>query len=207
MNTPKFILVAFAIMAVQPVRSETVQLAPGVFAAGVSSLEFEFFAAPTLSGRQHMPNWCWAACVQMVLSYHGLRVSQESVVERIYGRRIDSPGQPQQILTALSGWAHDGGGRISSIHASAQLTGNSELVRDLAHKWPLIVALKQPGPLSHAYVLTGVTYVTNPYTQEPVLRTAILRDPWPGNPSRIELSWPEFQNRAFFIARVFVQRH
>jgi hypothetical protein len=154
-----------------------------------------------------MQNWCWAACVQMVLNYHGLPVSQESVVDRIFGSRLDSPAQPKEILTALSGWAHDQTGRMSSIHASPYLAGNTELVRDLAHKWPLIVALKQSGAISHAYVLTGVTYTINPYTQELVLRTVILRDPWPHNPSRIELPWVEFQNRAFFTARVFVQRH
>jgi hypothetical protein len=34
----------------------------------------------------------------------------------------------------------------------------------------------------------------------------VLRDPWPGNPSRVEMSWQEFQSRVLFLARVYVNR-
>jgi len=194
-------------LSLLPLRSEIQPIGPGLFAAGVNSSEFEFFSAPEQEGRQRMQNWCWAACVQMVLNFHGLYVRQEEVVDRIFGRRVDMPGQPSQILAALSGWAPDRSGRFSSIHASPYVLRGSDIVRDLAFKWPIIVGLRQPGAIGHAYVLTAVTYAVHPYTNEPIFRSAVLRDPWPDNPSRVEMPWQEFQARTMFMARVYVQRH
>ena len=76
-------------------RADMQQLGPNYFAAGVVSGEFEFFAAPQQQGRQRQQNWCWAATTQMVLNYHGLYVTQEQVVARIFGKLVDSPAQPQ----------------------------------------------------------------------------------------------------------------
>ena len=56
----------------------------GYFVAGVPTEEFVHFAAPEGAGRQKMENWCWAACIQMVLNYHGLYVDQKDVVARVF---------------------------------------------------------------------------------------------------------------------------
>jgi hypothetical protein len=186
-------------------RADMQQLGPNYFAAGVLSGEFEFFAAPQQQGRQRQQNWCWAATTQMVLNYHGLYVTQEQVVARIFGKLVDSPAEPKQILEALSGWAPDTRGRFSQIYAIPYLLQGSDIVRDLAFKWPLIVGLKQPGQIGHAYVLTAVFYAVGPLN-EPIFDKVVLRDPWPGNPSRIEMSWQEFQSRVLFLARVYVNR-
>ena len=186
-------------------RAEMQQLGPNYFSAGVFSGEFEFFAAPQQQGRQRQQNWCWAATTQMVLNYHGLYVTQEEVVARIFGKLVDSPAKPEQILTALSGWAPDTRGRFSQIYASTYLLQGSDIVRDLAYKWPLIVGLKQPSQIGHAYVLTAVFYAVGPQNQ-PIFDKVVLRDPWPGNPSRVEMSWQEFQSRVLFLARVYVNR-
>jgi hypothetical protein len=186
-------------------RAELQQWGPNYFVAGVFSGEFEFFAAPQQQGRQRQQNWCWAATTQMVLNYHGLYVTQEQVVTRIFGKLVDSPAEPKQILTALSGWAPDTRGRFSQIFANTYLLQGSDLVRDLAFKWPLIVGLKQPGQIGHAYVLTAVFYAVG-QQNEPIFDKVVLRDPWPGNPSRIEMPWQEFQSRVLFLARVYVNR-
>lgn len=110
------------------------RLSPGYFAAGVSSSEFKYFAAPERGGRQRQQNWCWAATVQMVLNYHGLYVSQEQIVGRIFGNLVDRPGQPHEILEALSGWAPDIRGRFSSISATTYTVRGSQIVEDLAHR-------------------------------------------------------------------------
>lgn len=91
----------------QPALGELQQVGPNLFVAGVPSDQFEFFAAPSLAGRQRQSNWCWAASIQMLLNYHGLFVAQEQIVQRIYGAQVDYPAQPAQILAALSGWAPD----------------------------------------------------------------------------------------------------
>ncbi|MEP6673479.1 MAG: papain-like cysteine protease family protein [Chthoniobacter sp.] len=186
-------------------RADMDQISPGYFVAGVRSVEFEFSAAPEMGGRQRQANWCWAACVQMVLNYHGLRVRQEDVVQRIFGGQVDAPGQPQQILAALSGWAPDVRGRYSAIQASPYVLQGSDIVRDLAYKWPLIVGLRNADGGGHALVLTAVYYHVAPNNQ-PIFEKVILRDPWPSNPSRQELSWQEFVQRVGFMARVSVQR-
>lgn len=120
------------------------QLGPNYFRAGVLTQEFEFFAAPQIYGRQRQTNWCWAACVQMVLTYHGLYGAQEQVVQKIYGNLVDQPVERQQILNALSGWAPNVQGRISNIYCQSGLSGANEITNNLAYKWPLIVGLRNP---------------------------------------------------------------
>lgn len=182
------------------------QIGPNYFVAGIPSDEFSFFAAPQQQGRQRQKNWCWAATTQMVLNYHGLYVTQEQIVERIFGNLIDRPGTLNQILQALSGWALDVRGRFSEIVASPYIFQGSDLVNDLADGRPLIVGLRQPGQIGHAYVLTAVFYSVGQYNQ-PFFYKVVLRDPWPGNPSRVEMPWSEFQSRLMFVARVYVNRH
>ena len=182
------------------------QIGPNYFVAGVSSDKFRFFAAPEQQGRQRQTYWCWAATIQMVLNYHGLYVNQEQIVTRIFGRLIDRPGTLKQILTALSGWAPDVRGRFSQIVARPYIFQGSDIVEDLAYRWPLIVGLSQPGQIGHAYVLTAVFYSVVPYNQ-PVFHRVVLRDPWPGNRSRIEMSWQEFRSRLMFAVRVSVNRY
>lgn len=186
-------------------RADIQQIGPNLFVAGVSSAEFEFFAAPQQNGKQRQSNWCWAATVQMVLNYHGLFVNQEQVVARIFGELVDKPGRPDQILAALSGWAPDSIGGISQIYASPYIFQGSDIVNDLAYKWPLIVGLSQPKQnIGHAYVLTAITYSVNQFNL-PIFHSVVLRDPWPTNPSRVELSWQEFRSRVLFMARVSVK--
>ena len=57
------------VLNVSTVRADVQRLGPNLFAAGVPSDQFEFFAAASQAGRQRQSNWCWAASVQMVLNY------------------------------------------------------------------------------------------------------------------------------------------
>jgi hypothetical protein len=175
------------------------QVGPGIWAAGIPSNEFEFFAA-----RQRHSNWCWAACVQMVLNYRGVSVSQEQVVQRIFGGAMpDVPGQPDQILTALTGWAFTRNGQPVMLTSSPFAFDGSEIVRDLAERWPIVVGVKTSPTSGHAYVLTAVTYQVDAWNR-PIFLTAVLRDPWPDNPSRIEVPWEAFTQRWMFMARMRV---
>jgi len=178
-------------------------LGPGIWVAGIPSNEFEYFAAPQTDGHQRQSNWCWAACVQMVLNYRGVPVTQEQVVQRIFAGAVPNvPGQPNQILTALSGWAFTRNGQPVILQSSPFAFDGSEIVRDLAERWPIVVGVNM-GNSGHAYVLTAVTYGVDQWNQ-PIFRSVVLRDPWPGNPSRIEVPWPQFQQRWMFMARMRV---
>ena len=130
----------------------------------------------------------------MVLNYHGVAVTQEQVVQRIFnGTVTNEPGRLDQILTALSGWAFSTNGRPVMLTSTSVAFSGSEIVTDLAMKWPIIVGVQMvPGKVGHAYVMTAVTYRVDKMNQ-PIFVSAILRDPWPENPSRIEVPWEQFQ--------------
>lgn len=184
---------------------------------GIPSGEFEFLKATTVNGgKQIQSNWCWAACVQTVLNYHGLSVSQIDVVTRIYGSPyVNEPANLQQTLNALSGWAPDMRGRFSAINA---VSGASlqEIVTGLSNKHPLIVGLNNPGSyVGHAYVLTAIYFSQqyNNYGQVVgiIPQGVVLRDPYPypypyNKPDRQEMSWNEFQSRVNMAIKVWVTR-
>lgn len=197
--------VVLAFSLIRCADAEIQQLGPNLFVAGIPSDQFEFYAAPSFAGRQRQSNWCWAASVQMILNYHGLFVQQEEIVQRIYGAQVDRPAQPPQILTALSGWAPDARGRYSAIQATPYTFSGSQIIKDLAYRWPLIVGLVNPSGGGHAVVVTAVYYSVDQWNN-PIFQGVVIRDPWPGNPSRQELSWGEFQQRLMFMAHVYVQR-
>jgi len=178
------------------------QLGPNLFVAGVPTDEFDYFAE---TGRQRGFQWCWVASVQMVLNYHGLRVQQEQIAQRIFGASYDLPANLEQILYALSGWAPDTRGRFSQIHAVPYVLNNSQLVSDLANKWPLVVGFSG-NPNGHACVLTAVKYSLAPPVNQPFLLSAIIRDPWPGNVGKQEIAWPPDRSPFNFSVRVSVTR-
>ena len=186
------------------VGAEMAQVGPGLYMAGVPTDQFQFFAAPEGYGRQRSQNWCWAACIQMVMNFHGIPVTQEAIVAKVYGETIDQPAVAEQIIYALNGWGVDMAGRPSVIMAEPYQLDGPSIVRDLAYRWPLIVGLKGE-PVGHAYVLTAVTYRVDQWNN-PIFQSAVLRDPWPGSQSRVELSWPEFESRVMFATRVHVMR-
>lgn len=209
----KRILIVFLVCGFTGYGQSCIQLGENYFSCGVPSQEFEYMRATSVNnGLQIQSNWCWAACIQMVLNYHGLYVTQADVVTRIYGGPyVNRPANEQQILNALTGWAMDYRGRYSQIHAMGGFTSVQEIVTGLSRKWPLIVGLTNPGSsIGHAYVLTAIEY-SNIYDNYGNVvgynpHKVILRDPWPGNNSRQVFTWNEFQNRCFMKVKVWVTR-
>jgi len=179
----------------------------GYFVAGVPSQEFVHFAAPESAGKQRMQNWCWAACIQMVLNYHGLYVDQQDIVSRVFGATVDRPANGDQIMKALTGWAPDSRGRRSAIYADAYNLDPATVINDLDKKWPLIVGLQGARGVAtgHAYVMTAAYFSQNP-NGVPTIHRVVLRDPFPGYESRIELDSNEFSQRLQFATRVYVER-
>ena len=70
---------------------------------GIPSAEMDFVAAA-----QQSPQWSWAAAIEMVLTYHGVAITQPQIVARTYGTDLWQPaglgrqhrsdhGQPQQL--------------------------------------------------------------------------------------------------------------
>jgi hypothetical protein len=176
------------------------QLGPNYFVAGPTTAEFQFFVA-----EQKCPNWCWAACIQMVLNYHGLIVSQQNVVQKIYGRQVCVTANNLQILNALTGWAPDYRGRFSQIYSQYGVFNKLDIINNLSHKWPIIVGLQNPGGIGHVYVLTAIYYYIDKFNN-PIIEKVVLRDPWPTNLSRQEWPWNIFLSRSPEFFKVWINR-
>lgn len=162
-----------------------------------AAIETSYFKAHV--ARQRSENWCWAACTQMVLNYQGVSVSQEQIVERVFGSCVDRPGTAQNIVQGASGWYVDG--RTIGARADCSFIPQ-KLIDDLVNKYPLVVGLSMPGQnVGHAYVLTGLSF--QKYGNEIYPHSVILRDPWPDNQSRLILSWSDFSRRAHTIVHIF----
>ena len=166
----------------------------GLYWAAIETSYFKAYVA-----RQRNNNWCWAACTQMVLNYQGVSASQEQIVERVFGSQEDRPGTAENIVEGAKGWYVDG----CTIAAKADYSFQPQkLINDLVNKYPLVVGLSIPGQnVGHAYVLTGLSFQKQGDSVFPY--SVILRDPWPGNPSRLVLDWSDFSNRAHTIVHIF----
>ena len=58
--------------------------------AGIDSRIAHINAASV--GGQHMNQWCWAACIEMVFRYYGLVVPQGVIVQQTWGGIVNLPG-------------------------------------------------------------------------------------------------------------------
>ena len=178
------------------------QLGPNYYSAGLPSEKISQYAS---KGKQKHENWCWAACIQTVLNYHGLGVTQEQVVERSVGDLVDVPGGPHEMMRSLNGVIYSPENGYTRVSATYGSTSAREIRNYLAHDNPLIVGLSVPGQRTgHAYVLSAIYYKLD-NRGNVIPEKVVLRDPWPYGPSRQEISWKEFAYRVNSIYKVQVK--
>lgn len=169
------------------------------YCAAVKTEYFQEYVAT-----QRSDNWCWAACIEMVLRYQGVDITQEQIVKKVFGDLIDRPASADVIVNAANGF-YVNGKRIEARNEYAGYVSAKSFIDDLAHKYPVIIGLTMPGQnVGHAYVMTGITFREYGNTIYP--QKVILRNPWPHYParsSREELSWDEFKSRVHTIVHIF----
>ncbi|HBS28689.1 MAG TPA: hypothetical protein DEB06_04380 [Phycisphaerales bacterium] len=153
----------------------------------------------TVGAEQTGETWCWAASCQMVHAYHGRRVPQQEIVERIKGRESAlhpdemAAGTLREIMLALypeREWdaiKHAGKeladrGGVSKISLDeeqmirAQLTpyttSSDELIDSLQSGEPLIAMFRgaEDDPIGHAVVLIGASFVRRPGSPMDILK-------------------------------------
>jgi len=131
------------------------------------------------AAQQRGSNWCWAACVQMVLSAKGIKVDQADVVQRTYGQLVDLPGGHEQIATRLSGWFDTRSGK--TLLAASLVGGRLQeglLYSYLKNQSPLILGVTYPGAeIGHAVVVTAAIFKITEAGLE--LQQVVIRDPSP----------------------------
>lgn len=193
-------------------------LAPTFSGCGWSSLGSDEFVAvgiPTdrmveSAAEQIGQNWCWAACIQMVLSVKGVECDQAEVVRKTFGQLADLPGGPQEIVSNLSGWFNGGSRRtllVASGFAGPPQAGM--LYSYLRSRTPVILGVNYPGAsIGHAVVVTGAVFRVNEHGLG--LEKALVRDPSPEFAStrgKRELTAEEFGNtQMHFFLDVVRQR-
>lgn len=170
------------------------QLDSNRYWVGVPQVELNLMQAQSVNGgKQLQSRWCWAACIQIILNYHGLAVHQEDLVRHLYGTKwINKGADEDQMLNALNSWSGEQSGKSVNILAKGGLYAPEVLIKALAYKWPLIVGLSKAEE-HHAVVLTSIEYVVDQGQFIPL--KVSLFDPWPDAPTNRMLTWSAFQQQ------------
>lgn len=156
-----------------------------------------------VTARQACHSWCWAACAEAIFRIHGFDVPQEAVVQRLYGQLICTTATGQGIYQSVAGPWRDRRGRQFNVQPHVLLDRHAGIwnhdavalaAQELAAGRPLI-----NGAMGHATAMTAMTYVRDQWGRGQPLQI-IVRDPWPGNQNRRELSMQEAWGTFFLMA-------
>lgn len=143
---------------------------------------------------QFQSQWCWAACISMIFGYYNRPVRQERVVQETFGRIIDMPANPLQILSAVNRPWTDERGKPFTGYGAALPIDPILAGRYMAQEKPLII-----GTIGHAMVLTALNWAQDRNGNQE-LRGLVVRDPAIGGQRR-ELSGQEIFS-TMFLAHV-----
>lgn len=137
---------------------------------------------PTFYAFQELPQWCWAASVSMIFKYYGYDVSQQQIVEAVYGATVNLPAMAGATISQQLNreWVDARGRRFRSTmqglfdaDAGVMTLNNQEIIQTLASERPLLL-----GNTTHAVVLTAIGYFATPMGPN-IVNIGVL-DPWPG---------------------------
>ena len=151
----------------------------------ISQIDFKQFQQTSFQ-QQKMSQWCWAASISMLFNYYGHPVSQEEIVQSLYGRTVNLPsGNGWNIASRLNtDWTDDNGKRFQSrltaaydYYARVMTLDNAWIVNELDQDRPFII-----GTRGHAVVATAIRY--RPTRPEPVILAIGVFDPFPGRGAR-----------------------
>lgn len=131
---------------------------------------------------QQCAEWCWAASIAMILTFHGHPIDQKQIVAQTYGAVVCLPSGANAVMgNALSRPYIDANGKGFRCKVTAAFDpqngianlNNTMIVNELLQNRPLIVCNTH-----HAMVVCGVDYVPNgPYP--PIITNVYVVDPWP----------------------------
>lgn len=143
---------------------------------------------------QHMSNWCWAACIEMVFRFYGFIVPQAHIVQQTWGTPANLPANVNQLLASLNRPWVDAQGRAFGVEGNWSTVHLATVVADLQREWPLII-----GTMGHAMLLGALHYEQDTWDRIFVRRAFVL-DPWPGKGKRdlTEQEWKGIQ----FVVRI-----
>ena len=141
--------------------------------------DFQVYAAS-----QKESQWCWAACITMILNYYDLPCTQEEVVTNTYGMLVNSPAQDmRQIAEYLNGWGKTNYGKEVMVQAEAYDSVSFQgVIEELQMGKPFIIGVGD-GYSGHVVVCYGVDWIDS--YDGPYVQNFYVYDPWPGNGNRV----------------------
>jgi hypothetical protein len=119
--------------------------------------------------------WCWAACIQMILNFYGIPITQDEIVTRVYRYPINEPATDDVISASLNAWGINAQGRrfvVRSYVASGPPTA-SVLTQELINGRPILLAFSSGTSIGHAVVITAASRMGS------LVSSVIYRDPSP----------------------------
>lgn len=185
--------------------AEKLEIGDGTTVVGVKSQDFEHFADPDGAGLSKNEHWGWAACLQQILNYHGVYVTQEDLVKKVLGAPLDTPAQLDEIVKGLVGCEfRDVGGGTSTVYLKETKFDLPVMLRDLEYNWPMLVGISSPDQ-EHAVACVVTAVFFSGDQSNPTLTEIVLRNP-AGDGSKLKLSAQEFDQRLLTVLRVYVKR-
>ncbi|MGJ8685758.1 MAG: papain-like cysteine protease family protein [Nonlabens sp.] len=157
--------------------------------AGIESSILDIVASDT----QNESQWCWAASIQGIFQYYGYYLTQEDIVLQTWGKLINMPSQANEMLSVLNRSYIDRNGNVFSVTATAYNVSHANAASDLSTDNPLII-----GTMGHAMVLTAVEYLRDLNGNGEIVN-ATVRDPWPENSRRRNLTPQEWYSTNLLI--------
>ena len=107
---------------------------------------------------QRMSMWCWATSAEMVLSYNGIVMPQERIVEAIKHIPVNAPGIPLEMVRTVNDIFKDENDEKIVVSGQYVLGAPLPLVlyNQLKQKQPVILTYQSGPGIGHAVVLTGI---------------------------------------------------
>jgi len=150
-----------------------------------SEVDFNTFAQ-TAYQNQQSSQWCWAAAISMLFNYYKHPVTQQAIVQSLYGATVNLPSGPGWNIASRvnTTWVDANGKQFRAqltgaydFDAGVMTVNNAMLVNELDQDRPVII-----GTRGHAVVGTAVQYLITP--AGPYITGIGVFDPWPGRGAR-----------------------
>lgn len=140
-------------------------------------------------------NWAWAACAQILLNYHGLKVTQEQIIKRVYDQELPcDSGSAPNIISAINGWIPASVERVAKVLSGTGTFNDEEFVEHMSNGWPIIVSLESRTKGEQVFVVRAV-YFSMDRLDWPKIDEVVLRNPWPLSPSEESMRWDVLRSK------------
>lgn len=197
MNRRDFLVGALALPTLPTAASAAATCSPSYCEVGIPNIN--------VTKAQECPQWCWAASISAIFALHNHYVDQKAIVAKMFGPTLPCvPATNPVMFNAINGPWVDSQGRqfwaqgmlLHDAYLGTVPHSNLIILNELAAGRPLL-----SGAVGHATVVTAMRYLSTP--MGPIPLSVTVRDPWPGNPNRRDLSPQEVMGTAF-LASVIV---